>query len=559
MAQGRAAFGPIEAAAVAASPRMAQTRRRPLRYRVRYVVAICVVLIAGSFASAALIQLRLDRARALDQAASFETIRAHEMATDLAAALDRYAAIGTAFANSGEAAETSAALSEAGGPALSNILLLDQSGNLVSQLKHAPAGFLPLRASTLAAARNGRAIVPSTDARQMAIVYSAGQRLVVVQLDATHLMPRASMQGAIIATNTGRILAAGSQWSEVPSPALLTLSNPAGETHTVGHGDDRRLVALMPVTGWPINVGASVAVGTALGSWYGTMPLYFFLILGPALAGAGLAVVFVREFERRARASEAVRTLRSTRPAEARLLIRLADAERRAVEAQRSKAEFIAHMSHELRTPLNAIIGFSEVIENGFFGNAGHPKYVEYAHDIGTAGRNLHTKIGDILEFANIEAGRYPMEPAIVDVAAVTRETISELAGRAFSRRIRLTVSLPEQAYARADRLAVKRVLTNLIMNAFQYTPEGSAVRVQVRTDDGAIVAAVHDSGIGFAPGEQSEAGQAFKRFDRPGAETGIGMGLAIAMALARRMGGAVHLGGVQGRGTNAELRLPIV
>ncbi|HET7335666.1 MAG TPA: HAMP domain-containing sensor histidine kinase [Rhizomicrobium sp.] len=559
MAQARAVFGPIEAVADTASPRVAQTSRRSHPYRVRYVVAICVVLIAGSFASAALIQFRLDRARALNQAAGFETMRAKEIATDLGATLERYTIIGTAFANSGEAAETSAALAEAGGPALLNILLLDQSGKLVSELKHAPAGFLPLPERTLAAARNGRAIVPSANARQMAIVYSAGKRLVAVQLDATQLMPRASMQGALIATSTGRILAAGSQWSEVPSQAMLTLTNPAGETHTIGQGSNRRLVALMPVPGWPINAGASVATGAALGPWYGTMPLYFFLILGPALAGAGLAVVFVREFERRARSAEAVRTLRSTRPAEARLLIRLADAERRAVEAQRSKAEFIAHMSHELRTPLNAIIGFSEVIENGFFGDAGHPKYVEYAHDIGSAGRNLHTKIGDILEFANIEAGRYPLEPAIVDVAAVTRETIAELAGRAFSRRIRLTVSLPEQACARADALAVKRILTNLVMNAFQYTPEGSAVRVQVRSDDGAIVAAVCDSGIGFAPAEQSEAGQAFKRFDRPGAETGVGMGLAIAMALARRMGGAVQLGGAQGQGTNAELRLPIV
>ena len=103
-------------------------------------------------------------------------------------------------------------------------------------------------------------------------------------------------------------------------------------------------------------------VGEALDAWYGSLPLYFFVIFGPAIAGAALAVIFVREFERRARAAEAVRTLKATKPEKARLLVRLADAERRATEAERARREFVGHMSHELRTPLNAIIVFSEVI-----------------------------------------------------------------------------------------------------------------------------------------------------------------------------------------------------
>src|SRR6185437_12857655 len=106
------------------------------------------------------------------------------------------------------------------------------------------------------------------------------------------------------------------------------------------------------------------------------------------------------------KASRAVKALRSTQPAASRLLIRLAQAERDLIEARRSRTEFISHMSHELRTPLNAVIGFSEIIERGMFGAVGHAKYVEYARDIGAAGRGLHTKIGDILEFANLEAGR---------------------------------------------------------------------------------------------------------------------------------------------------------
>ena len=297
----------------------------------------------------------------------------------------------------------------------------------------------------------------------------------------------------------------------------------------------------------------------ALSAWYGSLPLYLFVILGPALVGGWLAAVFVREFERRARASEAIRALRTTHPAEARLLVRLANAEREAVGAQRSKTEFVAHMSHELRTPLNAIIGFAEVIERGFYGAVGHPKYIEYARDIGMAGRSLHSKIGDILEFSNLEAGRYPLKPVRFDVTELVCVCVNESVGRAFSRRIALDMVPAAPAEVNADPMAVKRIVTNLLSNALLYTQEGGRVRVSVREDEGAVAVAVTDNGNGFNPAEANTAGTAFRRFERAGVSTGTGLGLAIVVALARRMNGAVRLASAHGEGTCAELRLPKV
>jgi two-component system cell cycle sensor histidine kinase PleC len=302
--------------------------------------------------------------------------------------------------------------------------------------------------------------------------------------------------------------------------------------------------------------GSFAAAAVLLTTQRGFLPLYMYLIFGPALCGAWLAVIFVHEFERRAKATESVRALLATPSADAKLLIRLADAERRAVEAERSKSEFIAHMSHEMRTPLNAVIGFSEVIEQGFFGSVGHPKYVEYARDIGAAGRDLHGKIGDILEFANVEAGRFPVTPGRIELAEIAGNCVNEFAGRAFSRRITLDMAVSPETQAVGDALAVQRILGNLLSNALNYTPEGGHVRVDVRSDAGAAVVRVRDTGYGFSQAEARQVGEAFARFDRPGAVTGTGLGLAIAMSLARRMGGAVRLGGAPGRGTSAELRL---
>ena len=102
---------------------------------VRWTVIISILLIFGSFVSAAIIQMRLDRMHALDQARAIESRRAAEMASDLAEIFNRYASLGNAFANAQLNTETSAALSEAGGAALTNIAVLDESGHLLSEMK----------------------------------------------------------------------------------------------------------------------------------------------------------------------------------------------------------------------------------------------------------------------------------------------------------------------------------------------------------------------------------------------------------------------------------------
>ena len=545
------ALSPTQAASRAFSSVMRASTRN-----VRWTVLISILLIFGSFVSAAIIQMRLDRTHALSQASLIESRRAEETASDLGATLDRYAALGAAFANAQLNAETSGALSEAGGAALQNIVVLDGAGQPLFEMKHAPKDILPLASATLSRASSGRAVASAAAGRSLLLAFPDNGRIVLVELAPSDLLPAAGMEDDLLAGDAGDILAIGRDWRALPSRDALALRRGRTETRILELRAGRRLVALAPVPHWPITAGASVQVGDALSGWYGALPLYFFFILGPAFAGGGLAVVFVREFERRARSSTAARALKAKKNDEAKLLIRLADAERRAVEAERSKSEFLTHMSHELRTPLNAIIGFSEVIEQGLFGKAGHPKYEEYAHHISDAGRKLHTQIADVLEFASLEAGRQPIRVVAVDATAIARQAVEEVAGRAFSRRIRLAVAFPESARALADATALKRALNNVLANALQYTQDGGSIRVQIRTADADVSITVQDNGFGFTQAEAAQAGQPFTRFDRPGATTGTGLGLAIASSLVRRMGGALNVSGKQGEGAVAELKL---
>jgi signal transduction histidine kinase len=466
----------------------------PMFRNIRFVIPACIILICGCFAAAALVQMRLDRDHALNQATAFARMHAADQAKAAGATLDRFARMGTVFASSPQQYR-SAELGRAE-PAIRDIAVFDAKGALLSRLNAAAntAFATPVFAGT-------RALIPGGLAVRK--------------------------NGQIIAVLFDRKILAGTS----PQPGAVAA----------------------PVPGWPLFAAATVDAE----GWRGMLPLTLFVILGPALAGGWLAALFLGVFEREAKTARTMRTLKSSRPVEARLMVRLANAERGAAEALRSKSEFIAHMSHELRTPLNAVIGFSEVIAEEFYGPTGHPKYSEYAKDIGEAGRNLHAKIGDILEFANIEAGRFPLKTEAVDLVTLAGACIDEHQGRAFSRRIALSVGIGEPGAVRADALAVKRILSNLLSNALTYTGEGGFVRADVRFEEGAGIITLSDSGMGFSSAERPKAGKPFQRFNRAGTVTGAGLGLAIAMELARRMGGAMRLTSEGGSSATMELRLP--
>jgi signal transduction histidine kinase len=485
----------------------------------RLAVPLVIFLICGSFAAAALLNMRLDRSHDLEAAARYEQRRAVSLAAVTGEALDRFAEAGLAYAEN--------PLLGARPKGLINIIVTDADG---ARMQLRPGPVPPQKVPPQARTRN---VVTFGD--QAALTIPQDGRVITVMFDPRTVAPESLSGHALLMPASG--------------PALLGRSQNAGLDWLTA-----------PVPGWPLTAGVAVSSDDVLSNWLASVPLNLFVALGPALAGGWLAVLFVGAFERHTKSARALRALRSVRPVEGKLLVRLANAERGAVEALRAKSEFLAHMSHELRTPLNAVIGFSEVIAGGLYGPPGHPKYAEYAGDITRAGRDLHGRIDDILEFANIEAGRYRFALEKVELAQIAASVMAEQEGRAFSRSISLTTGFCEPGAVRADAKAVKRILSNLLDNALAYTPEGGRVRLEVHFEAEAGVVRLTDSGQGFSEGERARAGDAFRRFQRKDAMTGTGLGLAIAMELARAMGGAVTLDGLPAgndqAGTITEIRL---
>jgi len=538
--------------------RAAERTASAATHHVRLTIIVAIFLVAISFGAASALQMQRDRAHALQMAESFVGAQARTFAEQTAITLDRLGAIGRAYVEAVDARTAGALIATSESDRILNIALADADGRFVAAMRGDVLSAAPLPEILLERAQIGRTVIgfsdPALGRTPLALLFRPDRelpaRFVIVLVEPLALLVHGATDSALAQPN-GTALALSARWEAAPSPVALAVHGREAAFRRAEVAGSERLIALEPVPDWPVTAAISLRAADALEAWNGMVLLYLILIFGPALAGAAVALVLVRQSQ--AWAGDA----RSEIVPDPALLARLAAADARADQAERSKAEFLAHMSHELRTPLNAVIGFAEVIAGGLYGPTGHAKYGEYARDIADAGRGLHARIGDILEFANIEAGRMPLATRPVDVAASAATCAGEYRALARSRGISLETAVPGLPPASGDAEAVKRILTILLSNALRYTPEGGAIRVEGHADDGMVMIGVRDDGFGFSPDEAARAGKPFARFDRPGAAGGNGLGLAMAMALARRMGGALILDGKAGEGTWAELKLP--
>ena len=229
--------------------------------------------------------------------------------------------------------------------------------------------------------------------------------------------------------------------------------------------------------------------------------------------------------------------------------------------ASRAKSAFLATMSHELRTPLSAIIGFSDLIKN----MKDDPQEVEacrgYAQHIADAGRHLLDVVSDILDISKIESGTFSLNIEPCDISEIIDSAVAMVKDRIAQKQQGLEVRLPGRLPDMAvDARRVRQIVLNLLSNAHKFTPEqGHILVVAEAARDGGIIISVVDSGCGM-DGEQLKIamlpfGQVQSHFTR--SQEGTGLGLPIALGLARQHGGDLHLESEPGVGTTAILTLP--
>ena len=220
------------------------------------------------------------------------------------------------------------------------------------------------------------------------------------------------------------------------------------------------------------------------------------------------------------------------------------------------RRDFVANVSHELKTPLTAIRGFAETLQSEIPSDAPHAKF---AHTIRSNAERMQNLIDDLLDLSKIESGGWTPVPEAVDVAAVAGEVAASYRDEAAQRGSTIEVDVSAAATLRADRVAIRQILGNLVENAVRYTPSGGAVTIFARPDESGVIVGVRDTGTGIPPEHLSRVFERFYRVDpaRSRAEGGTGLGLAIVRHLVEAHGGSVRAESSPGNGTTVTALFP--
>jgi len=240
----------------------------------------------------------------------------------------------------------------------------------------------------------------------------------------------------------------------------------------------------------------------------------------------------------------------------------LRNAKGAAETANAHKTDFLARVSHEIRTPLNAIIGFSDMMASERFGPIGHPRYIEYANDIGRSGRHVLDIVNDLLDISKIEAGEMDLDFASVGLNEAISEAVALVQPQANSQRViirtALSQSVPDVV---ADLRSIKQIALNILSNAIRFTPSGGQIVVSTSYEaNGSVAMRVRDTGIGMTRSELDQAMKPFRQVSSTqsrhrGDGTGLGLPLTKAMVDANRA--IFSINSAPNEGTLVEITFP--
>ena len=229
------------------------------------------------------------------------------------------------------------------------------------------------------------------------------------------------------------------------------------------------------------------------------------------------------------------------------------------LNADKIKNEFLASVSHELRTPLNAIIGFSDILKTQKHGELTQ-KQQEYINDIQVSGIQLLGMVNEILDITKIEANAVKLVKRYFEISRPIIETSNLLMPLVKSKNINLTYTIENDIDIYADYQKIQQVLYNLISNAIKYTPDNGNIKITVTNTRKKIKISVKDSGIGIDRANHRKIFQKFVQLEDAfyKKETSTGLGLTITKRLVEMHHGKIQVESEKGQGANFIITLPI-
>lgn len=223
-------------------------------------------------------------------------------------------------------------------------------------------------------------------------------------------------------------------------------------------------------------------------------------------------------------------------------------------ELDQLKSRFFANISHEFRTPLTLILGPLNQLLSGKANSDPETLYLMMKRN----GERLLQLINQLLDLSKLEAGKMKLNLVQSDIWGFLRLQAGNFESQAVSKNIRFHVKIPNRDLMLAfDRDKLEKTISNLLSNAFKFTPEDGDVWLTAETFDNLVEITIRDNGIGI-PEDQLE--HIFDRFYQVdgGEFEGTGIGLALTRELIELHKGKIYVSSELGKGSIFVVKIPL-
>lgn len=208
------------------------------------------------------------------------------------------------------------------------------------------------------------------------------------------------------------------------------------------------------------------------------------------------------------------------------------------IEAERLRNSLLSAISHDLRTPLATIVGSaSALLEDQ--GQLLPADKLDLSRAILDEAERMSNLINNILDMARLDAGVVKLNKQWHPVEEIIGTVLTSLQKHLFGRQVKVNIP-PGIPLIYADAVLIEQVLINLIENALRYTPSGTNIEITIETLPQEVKIAVTDFGPGIPKGQEEHLFEKFYQARSEGAQSGVGLGLAICRAIVEAHGGSI-------------------